>query len=293
MAIADVADCSGNTIIPVTISFSLPEIAGLNDVIINEVLFNPRPNGADFVELFNRTSKYINLKGWSLSGEVITEENDILAPNSYRAFTSSIVATETGYPGSFGGPISEIRMPSLPDDEGTVTLSDPAKNLIDQFSYNEQMHSPIVGDPEGVSLERISSEISTTDQNNWHSANGSAGFATPGRVNSSARPEERVKGSVHVVPEVINPSAAVTFSQIFYAFDHAGLVANVCVIDLEGRVIKSIASNETIGSQGSFHWNGDRDVGGLARCGYYVVCFQTFSLEGEVKMFRKRVVVGF
>lgn len=294
IAISDVADCNGNRMIPVTLNFSLPEKAKPGDLIVNEVLFNPRPNGADFIELFNRTPKYVNLKGWSLSGEVIAVGNDILAPYSYRVFTSSLVATESHYPSSLGKPMTEVALPSLPDDEGMVTLLDPGNALIDQFSYKDDMHSPIVGNTEGVSLERISPEASSDDRNNWHSANGSVGFATPGYVNSSSMSQRGLEvGSVNVVPEVINPSTAVMFSQIYYQFDQAGLVANVSVIDLEGRVIKSIASNETIGAEGSFHWDGDRDEGGVVRCGYYVVWFQTFSLEGRVNTYRSRVVVGF
>lgn len=293
ITITDVADCNGNIMPPVTINFSLPEKGLPNDVVINELLFNPRPNGADFIELYNRTAKYIDLKGWSLSGEVIAGANDILAPYSYRAFTSSLVATEVNYPRSVGMPMMEVQLPSLPDDEGAITLSDSEGASIDQFTYNDDMHSPIVGDTEGVSLERISPDELTTDVNNWHSANASAGFATPGYINSSSRPQPGVDtGTVSITPEVITLSASVMFSQIFYQFDQSGLVANVSVIDLEGRVIKNIAANETIGAQGSFHWDGDREEGGRARCGYYMVWFQTFDLEGKVRTYRRRVVVG-
>lgn len=288
ITISDVSDCNGNTIASTTIVFALPEGPLVHDIIINEVLFNPRPNGTDFVELYNRTDKYIDLKGWSLSGKVIAAGSDILAPYSYRVITSSIVATEVNYPASVGKSMVEIQMPSLPDDEGIVTLSDGSGLLIDEFSYTDDMHSAIIGDTEGVSMERVSPELG-----NWHSANASAGFATPGYLNSSSRPETGVDvGVVSVTPEVINPSASVMFSQIFYEFDKAGLVANVSVIDLEGRVVKSIASNETIAARGSFHWDGDRDEGGRARAGYYMVWFQAYDLDGKVWTYRRRVVVG-
>jgi flagellar hook assembly protein FlgD len=70
------------------------------------------------------------------------------------------------------------------------------------------------------------------------------------------------------------------------------MVVNASIVDLEGRVVKTIASNETVGSQGSFQWSGDRDVGGAARSGYYIVWFQVFDLDGKVKTYRSRVVVG-
>jgi flagellar hook assembly protein FlgD len=65
------------------------------------------------------------------------------------------------------------------------------------------------------------------------------------------------------------------------------------VVDLEGRVVKTIATNETIGTEGSFKWDGDRDTGGPARSGYYMVWFQVFGMDGTVRTYRSRVAVGF
>jgi hypothetical protein len=291
VAITGFYDCNGNLMEPVTVSFALPEFAEPNDVVINEVLFNPRPNGVDFVELYNRSNKYINLKGWKLSSEIIATTNDILLPGSYRVLTSSIIATQVNYPTATL--ISEMHMPSMPDDEGTIGLTDDRGNMIDHFSYNDDMHSPILSDDEGVSLERISADVPTDDRSNWHSANASAGYATPGYVNSNSRPSlTSEEGEISVDPEVIHPTGSDPFSQIFYHFDGGGTVANVSVVDLEGRIIKTLASNQTLGTEGSFQWNADRNEGGLARCGYYMVWFQVFDLEGRVRTYRHRVVVG-
>jgi hypothetical protein len=287
ISISSVSDCNGNVMEPVTLSVILPEEAIRNDIVINEVLFNPRPTGSDFVEIYNRSGKYINLKGWSLSGEKIVTGNHIIQPGSYRVLTSSLLSTDSEQ-------LIEMSLSSMPDDEGTVVLQNAKADTIDYFSYNDDMHSAMLADTEGVSLERVSPDDSTHHLSNWHSANQSAGFATPGGLNSSSRPIPDVdSGIVKMIPEVINPSSSVTFSQITYQFDQAGLVANVSIIDLEGRVIKSIAANETIGAQGSFLWDGDRDQGGQARSGYYMVWFQTFDLDGNVTTYRGRVIVGF
>jgi hypothetical protein len=285
-------DCSGNIMEPATISFALPEPAEANDVVINEVLFNPRPNGVDFVEVYNRSNKYINLKDWKLGEEIITPSNDILLPGSYRVLTSSIVATQVNYPPATS--MSEMHMPSMPDDEGTVVLTDDRGNVVDQLSYDDDMHSPILNDDDGVSLERISFDVAAADRSNWHSAKSTAGYATPGYLNSNSRTSfTSEEGKISVVPEVIHPLGSDPFSQIFYHFDRGGTVANVSVVDLEGRVIKTLVSNETLGTEGSFQWNADRDEGGVARCGYYLVWFQVFDLEGKVTTYRKRIIVGF
>ena len=82
------------------------------------------------------------------------------------------------------------------------------------------------------------------------------------------------------------------FSKINYKFDQGGKVANVKILDPDGRLIKTLALNETLGLEGFYRWDGDRDDGSRARAGYYVVWFEVFDSSGSVSVFRKRAVIG-
>ena len=56
LTILGLKDCAGNTIeTNSTIKFGLPQQVEIGDLIINEVLFNPRTNGFDFVEIYNKS----------------------------------------------------------------------------------------------------------------------------------------------------------------------------------------------------------------------------------------------
>ena len=74
--------------------------------------------------------------------------------------------------------------------------------------------------------------------------------------------------------------------------DRGGYLSNIKVLDTEGRLIKTLAQNESLATEGFFRWDGDRDDGGYARMGYYIVWFQLFDAEGHVEVHRKRVVVA-
>lgn len=303
--VSNLTDCSGNFIQPDfgVLSFVLPEVADSLDVVINEVLFNPRSGGVDFVEIYNRSAKYINLKHWKLgnyqSGAVanpqtVTVSDFILEPSRYAVFTSGPGVLATQYPQSITKNLFTSALPSLPNDQGTIALQSDPPATIDHFSYSQKMHSSFLKDNEGVSLERISFSTPTNDVSNWKSASANSGFATPGFINSNARPEAAVnENSVTIDPEIFSPSdPARNFSRISFRFDQGGFVANIKILDSQGRLIKTVANNETLGVEGFFRWDGDRDDGSQARVGYYVVWFEVFNTYGAVNTFRKRIVIG-
>jgi len=302
----DITDCARNQIQPEfsDVTFSIAEKADSLDVIINEVLFNPRPTGVDFIEVYNKSSKFINLRNWaigSMENGVVTniknvfDEDYILLPSSYLAVTTDCNIVQSEYPLAHDHTFFKAAsLPALNDDDGTVVLLDGDRKVVDYFTYVKAMHSKFVKNGEGVSLERISFDRPTNDSQNWASAGASVGFATPGYLNSCARSDGAVADeSVKVDPEIFIPvTGQPNFTQIMYSFDHSSYIANVKIFDAQGHSIKEVANNEVLGLSGSFRWDGDRENGSKARVGYYVVRFEIFDELGSVKAFHKRVVIA-
>lgn len=302
----NIGDCAGNDIQNEfsTATFSITEKADSLDVVINEVLFNPRPTGVDFVELYNKSSKFINLRDWSIGSmendsvtsiRKLFDEDHILTPSTYIALTTDCNIVSSEYPLAHAEMIFKvISLPALNDDEGSVVLLDQNAKVIDYFTYAKGMHSRFIKDEEGVSLERISFDQPTNSSQNWTSASAGAGFATPGYLNSCARFDATVaEESVKVDPEIFVPvTGQPDFTQIWYNFDRPSYIANVKIFDVQGHAIKELANNEVIGLSGSFRWDGDRENGSKARVGYYVVRFEVFDESGSIKTFHKRIVVA-
>lgn len=304
LSITGIFDCAGNIIHEDhdQLSFALPEAAEDGDVLLNEILFNPRSGGVDFVEIVNASNKYINLKNWLLANfetevitnpRVITTQDVILSPNNFIAITSDGITLKNQYPLAIESNFLIADPPSMNDDAGSIAVVSDAGLLLDHFQYNETMHTPLLKDDEGVSLERIS-VASPSSTSNWKSASSAAGFATPGYLNSNSRPENNTNENAVVIhPEIFSPNRpGQDFAQINYHFDQPGFTANIKIADQQGRIIKQIANNETLGYEGFFRWDGDRDDGSKARTGYYFVWFEAYLLDGTIKTFRKRVVIG-
>ncbi len=305
VTVTNIRDCSGNLIQENfrSVSFGFPEDAQQGDVIINELLFNPRPFGVDFIEIHNQSKKFINLKNWQIGNfesggptnlKVVTTEDLLLPPSEILAFTTDAATIRSHYPKSSQGNVVNISaLPSFPDNEGSASLLNESNVLIDNFQYNQSYHSVFLRDKEGVSLERIYPEGDSMDPNNWKSAASTEGFATPGYANSNAGNVNTVLGEVKIEPEIFVPVyGQPDFTEIRYTFDQGGRVANIKILDQQGREIKQLANNQTLAIEGFFRWDGDRDDGTKASPGFYLVWFELFDNTGIVETYRKRVVIA-
>jgi hypothetical protein len=304
ITLSDTYDCSGNSLTNNSFQFVLPEFAQAGDISINEILFNPKSGGVDFMEIYNRTEKHISMSGWSLGNyeneapvnkKEIEILNPIIAPQSFLVFTFDASIVKAHYPRAIDNTLVNTSLPSLPDDEGSIAIIDSSGNVMDHLFYSNDYHVPFLKDDEGVSLERISLDVQTNNPDNWRSASQAENFATPGYKNSaSSGGIGAVAGEVSVEPEIFSPEVPPhDFTKITYRFDQSGKVANATIYDYQGRAIKILANNEVLGVEGFFRWDGDRDDGGRARAGYYVAMVEVFDSNGGSSTFRKRVVIAY
>jgi len=302
MTIENITDCSGNKIADNTkYVFALPETANEFDLVINEILFNPRTGGSDFVELYNRSDKIISLQNWKLGNRdneqinVITEEPYLIFPKEYVFITTDGSSTQQEYPAAQMDRLLEVSsMSSFNNDDGIpYTLNEKGKQ-IDQISYHEDMHFELLRDVKGVSLERINPHLPSEDQSNFHSAAKSVNYATPGYQNSQYSLSTNFKGTVNLDPETFSPDndGYQDWLNINYQFPESGNVANVKIYDRQGRLIKELIKNELLAKSGTFKWDGITEDNNKARIGVYVIYFEVFNPNGEQKVYKKTAVVA-
>jgi hypothetical protein len=79
---------------------------------------------------------------------------------------------------------------------------------------------------------------------------------------------------------------------ITYHFDSPGMVANVIIFDARGRLIRGLVKNELLGTSGTFSWDGVDDARERARTGLYIVYFEAYGTQGELKHYKKSCVLG-
>ena len=275
--------------------FTLPEQAQVGDIVINEILANPLNGGQDFIELYNRSTKVIDLKDWqianyyndTISNLKTISNHFILEPNSYVAISEDTSFLLENYPASVSGRLIQMDMPSYNIDSGTVYLFYNSEQ-IDRVSYLEDWQFSLLDNSDGVSLERISPNASSNQQSNWHSAAESIGFATPGRVNSQYQYVGTTE-SISLQKDVFSPDQD-GFEDILvvnYAFSESGLLAKARIFDDFGREIKTLFSNELMGTSGFFTWDGVNGDQAKSPIGIYVLVLEVFSVDGGVILAKK------
>lgn len=289
-------------------AFGLAEQAEKNDIVINEILFNPIDDGVDFVEIYNNSDKIIDLKDLHLGTievnqfspndtlyKFVSEENNLFLKDNFLVLTKNSSKVQEQYYTSH--PENFLDMASFPvysNEEGSVILSGSNNVVVDAFTYNENMHHPLLNSVDGVSLERISYDRPTYDNTNWHSASSEVGFATPGYKNSQHVDDQEIDDEVSVDPEIFSPDndGYNDVLYIHYKFDQPGYKANISIFDAQGRLTKYLVRSSILGTEGVFSWDGRTEDNQKALIGIYVVYFEAFDIYGNIKKYKKSAVLA-
>ncbi len=155
-----------------------------NDVVINEIMYQPQNGEPEWIEIYNNSNDTIDVFNWSINDlfttptKVSVKEKLLILPQSYFVFAkdTTIILHHNIEDIDF----HKIILPVLNNDRDAVIIKDAYGNLIDSVYYNSQM-----GGRNGFSLERILFEESSNDAGNWGTSKDIE-QSTPARKNSLA-----------------------------------------------------------------------------------------------------------
>jgi len=304
LTINELTDCAGNVISLTanTAKLFIAKKIAANDILISEVLFNPKVGSVDFVEIYNKTDHVLDLKDLQLAnldatgkaGSVknLSAKNLLILPKTYWVISTNTASVKASY--LCENPDNFVQISSLPvynNENGTVILSSNSLQ-IDRFDYSEKMHVALLQNPDGVALERVSFTKGANDLGNFKSAAASVGFATPTYKNSQEPNGE--ESYVKLLSRTFSPDGD-NFEDVLnldYQVAENTSFATVLIYSDKGRLIRSLMKNQTIGTKGTLTWDGLSDSGQTAPVGIYVVLFDVFDLNGNTKRFKNTCVLA-
>ena len=290
--LSDLSDNSLDTIV----TFSVPGQPLEESILINEVLFNPRGTGSDYIEIFNNTNGLLDLSEVVISntqnGRTVELRGlPLLESGAYLVLTSNVDDIIDSYPNNDPKVIKQLSIPSLNNDNGNITLKKD-ETIIDLYDYDEDHHQRFIDDVDGISLERISLTSETNEPSNWTSASESSGFGTPGLPNSALSDIAVDETNVSLSSKVFSPNGDGDKDEVdvLYEVKGSGYLGSVTIYNDRGQLIRRLATNEVIGQTGKISWDGLDTDGNSSDIGIYILHVSLFNAEGS--RFEKKLSVG-
>lgn len=269
------------------------------DILISELLFNPEPNGYDFIEVYNASDKTINIHDLTLFNgkekiairEVVPlkSNNQYIQPKSYRVFSLNTEDISNRYSVPYKEHLIQVnKIPSLPDEEGIISILDTNELLIDQFVYHKNMHYTWLDNTEGRSLERKVLEYEYRDRSNWASASDNIGKASPTGINSQYKEkEEESTGSFWLSKKLIKPYSGKEGSELelHYNIEGETVFMNVKLFSVSGSFISEVMHGLSIRNSGMVKWDLANN-GKLVPAGTYILSIECYTEKGKNQQYK-------
>ncbi len=305
LTVTNLSDCMGNIISTKNnVHLALSAVAERNDIIVNEILFNPPPSGSDYVEIYNRSNKTIDLRQTYIANRnstgnlnsitPISADNYLLFPQQFMVLSNDVDWVKATYIHENTDAFLKVNLPAFNDDKSSVVILNAQGAITDEVTYSDKWHFKLLDNKEGVALERIDYNGMSEAADNWHSAATSVGYGTPSYKNSQYRINDGLQGSVKLTPEIISPDndGQDDFATIDYNFPEPGYVATITIFDASGRPIRFLQKNTLCGTKGNFRWDGLGEKNQPLATGIYIFFTEVYNLQGNTKQFKTAIVLA-
>jgi len=299
--VSNLFDCAGNEIEGLTQNFIKPGLVAPLSIVINEILFDPLTDAAEYIELYNQSDVPFDLNSLNLQDlrdtvNINTIKN-VFQPQSYVLLTEDTISVINIYnPPNNANLVQVEDLPSLNNDEDVIRLTNTDFSIIDSVYYSEDWHFRLLDITDGVALERINFANPSQDANNWQSASKSGNYGTPGYQNSQTNQPvgQAFNEIINIENKTVSPDndGFEDFLLINYQTENSGQTANVYIFNEIGQLIAHPVKNELLGETGLFKWDGLDDSGARIPLGIYIVYAEFFDLDGNLNKQKVPIVVA-
>jgi len=263
--------------------------APLPHLIVNEVMYDPLSDDPQWIEVYNRGATSYVLKNLTISDsdsqKTYSLPESVLEPDEYCVVTAS--TSDFPYPGVECCVEPENGFPYLNKTEDMVFLGDETGFILESIHYLASM-----GGASGVSLERISPDVSGTERANWGGCLDPNG-ATPGEKNSLWTGTPSREGSLNSAPNPFFPNGDGDrdFTIISYSLPYRLSKLRLTVLDVNGRELMSLADGIWASSKGNLIWNGNDASGRPVPSGIYILYLEAVDTASPGIFVEKSTVV--
>lgn len=247
-------------------------------IVINEFLPDPKDElESEWIELYNYSDQIVYLSGWQLCDLVgcATFDNISIDPLQYIILCQDQFAFETYYP-DYVGDLYEIPgWRALNNSGDMILLKDNFSTIIDSLNYED-------GNDNNTSWERIASEDSGYDPDNWHSSLESSG-STPGHANSVSV-EFSSNANIDLPDRLFSPGCGCEYEYLIINIDMPiDCYLTLSIYSIRGNKLKVIFDNQAM-VPGQYQYDGTDGSNQYLDIGMYILLAEfSGSSSGTIK----------
>ena len=273
--------------------FGITGAVEIGDLIWNEVMFDVASDGIEYVEIYNRSNKLLDLSGLkfttlktdgSYNTAVEIPAKTIIKPYEYVAFCTGVDLLRDYFElDDNTNIIKTTRWNTLNNTSATlVLLNNDASIIYDKLTYNSSWHNPQLETTKGVSLERINPDLLTQLSHSWQSATAEVNYGTPGYRNSQYKEMDKIVPSwIDLILELPNKltlsfSKKMDFSQAIFTLLPDEILPVSSTVSGSGNVMELIFADDFTFSENIYYTLTISDLADL----YGNVLEQTFLRIG-------------
>ncbi|MBK7500060.1 MAG: lamin tail domain-containing protein [Ignavibacteriales bacterium] len=271
-----------------------------NDLVINEIMYDPETNNSEYVEFYNLSSDPVNIGGWKFEDEngntnKLIETSFVIQPKEYfvLAADSSAIVNYNLFEYENKNIIGESSL-GLVNTGELILLKDVRGNVIDSVFYSDDWNNKNIASTQNKSLERINPSLDGNDPLNWSTSVNSVG-GTPGNQNSIFAENLNQSANISVNPNPFSPDndGFEDFTIINYNLTQATAQVRIKIFDSKGRLVRTLLNNQASGSTGSVIFDGLDDENNALRMGIYIIFLEALNdNSGIVETIKSTVVVA-
>ncbi|KPJ61685.1 MAG: hypothetical protein AMJ46_01045 [Latescibacteria bacterium DG_63] len=275
---------------------------GEGEVIVSEIMYAPPSGGPEWVELFNRSSLGVDLRGWWMedssgrkayfspfslvleSGQyIVITQDKALFEQQNASCHERLVEPE--------GPWPSLNNYSSGGEEyaDVVCVRDTAGCPSDVVPY-----APDWSTRSNASLERVSPWVSSRHAANWSSSVALSG-STPCGPNSVGEVlEPGASAKIGMSSRVISPDGDGIDDTVVFSFSlpQHGSKVNFTIFDADGRVVKRLLDRRKVGTVVQAVWDGTNHEGRIVPPAVYIVHLDVAEASGVRRHMSSTVVVA-
>ncbi|MCP4521361.1 MAG: lamin tail domain-containing protein [Cytophagales bacterium] len=290
----NVRDCIGNNN-AIQLEYARPQKPKRGDIFISEILVDPLNGGEEFIELYNASNFVLDFSNTKVGTkneegewkELITLDSALFLPKTYWIISKSKESILDFYNVSFPNQIMEAQLPTLTNSEGIISVLNGDAELLDEFSYSENLHYSLLENTKGVSLERLSFDLETNDNENWNSASELIDWGSPTTQNSQFQ-ELTNKQGASLTNDILslnrNQELAIQFQE------ESDWVASFSVYFRNGYKVASFGESTYIAKNGIIHWD-LMTSSSVLTIGFYIVVIEMYNEKGDSKLYKLPFVI--